>query len=197
LAIRQLPGPEALQERPADVLLGPVLPPFTSRTPSQPPTRGLEARETYLPARGEVAAKPPGGESQPPSAAPLKGSPTQFEDHVEAVVWTRRDEQLKLRRAGDSVDLCPRQAWKCRRSGEHIEELWAITLNTVPAPLRPLGGLRRSARELGSAASAGWHPELHGGADARLAFDLGPTAGQQGTLVQGKQSEVAWKVVAL
>jgi hypothetical protein len=41
------------------------------------------------------------------------------------------------------------------------------------------------------------HPELNGGPNPRLAFDLGPTAGQESALVQGKQSEVAREVVAL
>ena len=45
--------------------------------------------------------------------------------------------------------------------------------------------------------SADRHPELDGGANARLAFDPGPTAGQESALVQGKQPQVARQVVAL
>jgi hypothetical protein len=80
---------------------------MSSRTPSQPPTRGLEVTETYLPAPGEVAGEAAGWGVATARSGALKGSPIQFEDHVEADVWTRRDERLKLRRAGDSVDLLP------------------------------------------------------------------------------------------
>ena len=45
--------------------------------------------------------------------------------------------------------------------------------------------------------SADRHPELDRGAGSRLAFNLGPTAGQQSAFVQGKQSEVSREVVAL
>jgi hypothetical protein len=48
----------------------PVINCTSFRTPSQPPTRGLEVTETYLPATGEVAGEAPGGEWQPPAAAP-------------------------------------------------------------------------------------------------------------------------------
>jgi hypothetical protein len=45
--------------------------------------------------------------------------------------------------------------------------------------------------------SADWHPELDRRAKSRLAFDLGPTSGQDSALVQGKQPQVAREVVAL
>jgi hypothetical protein len=45
--------------------------------------------------------------------------------------------------------------------------------------------------------SADRHPELDGGANPRFAIDLGPTAGQESALVQGKQPQVAGEVVAL
>ena len=60
------------------------------------------------------------------------------------------------------------------------------------------GGVVIEAAEAGgSATSADRHPELDGCANARLAFDLGPTAGQESALVQREQSQVAWEVVAL
>ena len=67
-----------------------------------------------------------------------------------------------------------------------------------PGPLRlKLVKLAHELSDDGVETSADRHPELDGGANPRFAFDLGPTAGQESALVQGKQPQVAREVVAL